>query len=388
IVFDIQDYIERIFALYLSNLSLNFGLNFNFSSLPHPLKDYSQHILRFFDNQIEQLTEQHQGDFKGANQDLQPIGKKIFENIAILNQWIDDQTDLLQPWVQIGRRMKKSLNSLRGEINQKLEDFEQYAQSLQEHNTKMELEDIISNKIHELESLLNEYQETTAPIIDRNFPEIEELKKIVKDYLNRMIHLKKDMNQILKEYKSKDLDIVPLVSMWENKYDEVLNRTKFSLRKNISELFAQFNTVLEEEKEFSDTLKNINVHDEIPINFSGDLINPERFTVNDLRSRIAKLNNKIGEVKEISNKLTTEKERYTQLLEGQLKEQGLESKKCIICHKLVNVAEDHYIKCEFCGSLSHYTCAVWWLNKYNSCPVCNNKYTIPNNDLYDPDEIS
>ena len=51
--------------------------------------------------------------------------------------------------------------------------------------------------------------------------------------------------------------------------------------------------------------------------------------------------------------------------------------RCGICHKYVELHEDS-ILCSYCGSKFHKSCVTRWILQYNACPICQNKYLIPN----------
>ncbi len=129
--------------------------------------------------------------------------------------------------------------------------------------------------------------------------------------------------------------------------------------------------------------------DELPSAFTSTLLQPERMTEKELRDRINAVNEKLLELEGQQHYLEEEKQKFQEYLGKVLKTtRNLETKQCVICHKPVDVTNDHFIQCEFCKSLSHYSCAAWWINKYNSCPVCHNSYTVPNSDVYDPDAVN
>jgi len=49
---------------------------------------------------------------------------------------------------------------------------------------------------------------------------------------------------------------------------------------------------------------------------------------------------------------------------------------CTICHIHINNS-DETIQCSYCGSKYHYSCVAEWLSKYNSCPMCQNQFIVP-----------
>ncbi|MHA1795488.1 MAG: hypothetical protein ACTSUK_05205, partial [Promethearchaeota archaeon] len=195
------------------------------------------------------------------------------------------------------------------------------------------------------------------------------------------------MNSVFIEYQKKGFNVLPLMETWMKKFESITNQASFTIRNTLTSLFSKYKSVLQSEQEFFETLSGYNSPDSALILKSLEILQPDRMSEADLRKQIEKIDQKLQKIDTIKNQYLLKREKLSSRLEDILKDHGLESKKCVICHQLVNVAEDNYIKCEFCGSLSHYTCAVWWIEKYNSCPVCHNKYTIPNNELFDPDQV-
>ena len=49
---------------------------------------------------------------------------------------------------------------------------------------------------------------------------------------------------------------------------------------------------------------------------------------------------------------------------------------CLICHKYIE-NKNIKIKCPYCGSSFHNTCAYRWFVNYNSCPYCLNQFIFP-----------
>jgi len=54
-----------------------------------------------------------------------------------------------------------------------------------------------------------------------------------------------------------------------------------------------------------------------------------------------------------------------------------EDKQCSICHH--KVRNKDLIKCSYCERVFHYKCISDWLITRNLCPVCLNKYILPEN---------
>lgn len=49
---------------------------------------------------------------------------------------------------------------------------------------------------------------------------------------------------------------------------------------------------------------------------------------------------------------------------------------CAVCHQKVDESQNS-IKCAFCGTIFHYNCVSNWLLQHNACPLCQNRFVIP-----------
>ena len=353
----------------------------------NPLKEIPRTMLDLLNRKQEEITSEYHGDFHTANQILQEHGKILFEIIDQIELRLKNISNLMNPWPDVLKKSYQMLNQLRGEISRQLEDFEQYSSSIQVDSDKIKLEQITQKNIRKIENLLKDYQKVTAPYIPESLPKIDELKEIIDDFHKKISNSNDDIEKTFREFGKKGVNITLIKDNWDEEYKAILNRAKYSLKGLIISIFHQFNNVLEKEQDFFNSLNEDPLKDNMQKFDSTDFLKPERLSEKDLRNKIKKYNNKILEIEDLKVKYSKEKENLVRILEQQLNENGLKSGTCAICRKSVNVAEDNFVKCEFCGALTHYTCVVQWIQHHNSCPVCMNQYTIPNNGLFDPDEL-
>ncbi|QEE15810.1 RING finger domain-containing protein [Promethearchaeum syntrophicum] len=353
----------------------------------NPLKEIPRTMLDLLNRKQEEITSEYHGDFHTANQILQEHGKILFEIIDQIELRLKNISNLMNPWPDVLKKSYQMLKQLRGEISRQLEEFEQYSNSIQVDSDKIKLERLSRENITNMEILLKDYQKITAPYIPESIPKIDELKGIIDDFQEKISSMKNDIDNTFNRFRKKGVNITSIKDKWDDDYTVILNRAKFSLKGLIISIFHQFNNVLEKEQEFFDTLNANSLGDNIQKYDSTDFLKPERLSEKDLRNKIQKFNNKILEIEDLKEKYLKEKENLVKILESQLNENGLRSGTCAICRRSVNVAEDNFVKCEFCGALTHYTCVVQWIQHHNSCPVCMNQYTIPNNGLFDPDKL-
>ncbi len=379
------------FLLQLTHsLTLTF-LNLNSSEILKPnsqfTKNFNPYLLDLLKKHQSTLIELNQGDMKVVNQQLQEYGDSLYQILEKLEDWLLIVKPLLSPVERISNKYKQSITHVRGNIDQELEEFEQYVKNLEQSKYKIELEKEIASKIKSLEKNLTDYQEKLSPLIKSHFPEIDMIKTIIHDHKAQIQEYNQAVQEKFEQFKDKKNNIYSLIQLWESKYQEILNRMDYSIKTSLQHIFHQYDEILRQEEVFFDSISSHSEEDTLPTFYSGDFVAKDAYGEEELRNRIKFLENKIQRYSSLTVKYSKERDFFISTLEDFLRKSGLESKKCIICHKEVNVAEDHFIKCEFCGSLSHYACVVWWLTKYNSCPVCHNKYSIPNNALFDPDKV-
>lgn len=379
-------YINRQTNLKMSLIAKRFGMVYVFNETSIASKEIPHNIQLQLEEFQDQITQKCQGDLNAANKELQKFGSRFFQLLDEMEKWENILDPMIKPWKQVLRKLKNMVNQLRGEINRKLDDFEQYSTSVQENNVKLELEQKINNQIARLETLLQDYQNKTMPYLEK-LPDLSPMTVLIEDFNTRAKSLKERMNKIFKDFSEKKININSNIDYWEDKYKEILNRSQFSLRSSLVRIFDQFSGVLEKEEKLFNTIQDATASTEDINLFPSKIVAPEGFSEKNIRKQIEKISQKLTNLDVRKQKFEEEKKRFLLLLEEKLSAKGLKSKKCIICHKSVKVAEDNYIKCEFCDSLSHYTCAVWWIQKYNSCPVCHNKYTVPGNQIFDPEQL-
>ncbi len=371
----------------MSQAAKEYDMGYSGDEDTNPLKEIPRSMLVLLNRKQEEITSEYHGDFHTANQILQEHGKILFEIIDQIELRLKNISNLMNPWPDVLKKSYQMLKQLRGEISRQLEDFEQYSSSIQIDSDKINLEKITRENINKMENLLKDYQNTTAPYIPESIPKIDELKGIIDDFQKKISNMKKDIEKTFKLFRKKGVNITSIKEKWDEEYKIILNRAKFSLKGLIISIFHQFNNVLEREQEFFDSLNEDPLGENMEKYDSTDFLKPERLSEKDLRDKIQKYSSKILEIEDLKSKYSKEKVKLVKILESQLNENGLKSGTCAICRRSVNVAEDNFVKCEFCGALTHYTCVVQWIQHHNSCPVCMNQYTIPNSGLFDPDKL-
>lgn len=384
----LEDMVIKLLHAQILDHAEKYHLNYGQNS--SPLKDLPRCISDRIEQLQQHLTTTNEGDLNAANRDLQERGTILYELVDNLEQWFNDMTSFLTPFSQVLRKPQNMITQVRGEIGRQLDDFDQYAQSVKEESDRTDLQQVLDEKIQSLEHTLETYNQEIAPLINQKIEIIPSLNQIIDKYDRQFSEIKTEVSQLFKSFRQqKELNLQPTFKIWEEKYEEIITRSRFPLKRALASVLDDFQIPLAKEDDFFKRVYEMSTNQEnVADSLSSEYLLPEKLSDRTLRDRINQINLKIEEIERVKALYSAEKLHFIQLLEQHLKTtHNIESKKCIICHKSVNVAEDHFIQCEFCKSLSHYTCAAWWVNKYNSCPVCHNQYTIPNSHLYDPSQM-
>jgi hypothetical protein len=384
----LEEYVLKLLHAQILANTEKYNLDYKPSS--NPLKDLARSVLERLNTMQQQLTTTNEGDLNAANKDLQEKGSVLFELIDTIEQWFNDISPFLAPFSQVLRKPQNMITQTRGEIGRQLDDFDQYTQSVQEESDRTDLQQVLEEHIISLEQILESYQQEIRPLITKKIDIIPALNQIIDKYERQFIDKKAEVSRLFKDYRQqKELNLQPTFKLWEERYEEIITRSRFALKRALASVLDEFQLPLSKEDEFFKRAYEIATNQEtVADSLSAEYLLPQKLSERTLRDRINQINVKIEEIERVKQLYSAEKLHFIQILEQHLKTtHNIESKKCIICHKPVVVTEDHFIQCEFCKSLSHYTCAAWWVNKYNSCPVCHNQYTIPNSQIYDPSQI-
>ena len=275
------------------------------------------------------------------------------------------------------------------EINRKQEEFEDFSDSLYELDTRASVDKELDEVLQVLDDKLTSYEETTLHLVEEEIPQIKQISEIIKNFQQEFEDIHTSAQNIFKKYKKNDASIYDAVRRWEETYFAEKHRAEFIITKMLSALIEKFKSIMKKEQGFMQSSSEFGLDDKkLSLMLSLDILNPETLTDQQIRDQMQYIDKKLNDIEEMKNVYTQTKISYKALLEKRLEKKGdIKSKVCVICHKKIDVVSDDYIKCEFCGRLSHYLCSAWWLEKHNSCPVCGNVYLQPGSDLYDSDQV-
>jgi hypothetical protein len=221
--------------------------------------------------------------------------------------------------------------------------------------------------------------------VEEEIPQIQQISAIMKTFQNEFDEIHNRAQKLFQKYQKDDVNIYDAVRRWEETYFAEKHRAEFIITKMLSVLIEKFKPLLKKES----GMEPFGIDDnKSSLMLSPDILNPETLTDDQLRSQMQYLDKKIKDLEKLKSVYSQRKISYKALLEKRLEKKGdIKSKVCVICHKTIDVVSDDYIRCEFCGRLSHYLCSAWWLEKHNSCPVCGNVYLQPGSELYDSDQV-
>ncbi|MCK4238646.1 MAG: hypothetical protein KAX33_05945, partial [Candidatus Lokiarchaeota archaeon] len=285
---------------------------------------------------------------------------------------------------------RKTINNINSEIQRRTENFENSAQSIYEEKVKAEVKDVIDNKIAKLNHMLNFYQQETSKTINQEFPELENIKNMLRKYTVETTKIQKEITKIFEDIRKKGVSPYSLIKNWEKNFTEKTNQMKFALYLSISKLFISFKEIIGKEEILFSTIKNIGLLDhEIPLNYRFTTLFPEKLSDDELKERIQSINSQIKKSNREKRLYQEEMSKLEEVLSSRIRlREGISTSnvQCTVCHKYINIARENIIVCPFCGSVFHYLCVAYWISKYNACPMCSNQFLDPNLGLFEDQE--
>ena len=313
----------------------------------------------------------------------------LLNKFRIIGNWLSSLKSYLKPYQKATLKFEDIIEDLTIEINRKQEEFEDYSEVLYEQDTRASVDKELDVVLHLLDDKLTSYEERTLYLVEEEIPQIKQISEIMKNFEKEFDEIHVRAQNIFKKYKKDDVSIYDAVKRWEETYFAEKHRAEFIITKMLSTLIEKFKPIMKKEQGFMQSSSEFGLEEKYSsLMLSPDIVNPETLTDGQLRSQMEYLDKKLKDLEEMKSEYTRTKIAYKALLERRLESKGdIKSKICVICHKNVDVVSDDYIKCEFCGRLSHYLCSAWWLEKHNSCPVCGNVYLQPGSELYDSDQV-
>ncbi|TXT57997.1 MAG: hypothetical protein BAJALOKI2v1_480025 [Promethearchaeota archaeon] len=333
-------------------------------------------------------------NYKEVKNEFSEDFKNVQKSIENIDQKFLEISNLISPYGEILDEFFEILSNLNDEIIRRKEEYIFFLKTLKEENLRDEIRSYISNKISEVNSLIDEYQDKAAKIINEEFPQLTQIREIFKDYKSKIQVIKEEIHQKLNTLEDEDIDIYHNIRQWEENFNKKTKELNYLISILLNKIVKNFKTLIDEETSFFNEISEISVKNEdrkpnIPLNYSLSESLIQTLTEKELKERIAEVKSKI-------NKISKEKELYKEnlvLLEETLEKRikiregiSVSTVQCNICREEIDLTEDKYIKCPFCQAVYHYLCVAFWLEKYNSCPSCQNQFLDPNNGLFETQE--
>ncbi len=165
--------------------------------------------------------------------------------------------EYLEPWDKVILRFQNAMAHSHDDVERTVNDFESYSNTVREESFRTDLNQIIDAKIADLETLLHQYESETSQLIENNFPEIQKMQEMLNKYESQVLKLKELMKSEFQKYREKDMDMYPSIKLWNEKYEELKNRIRFTIVNLITTFVKKFQIVFSDEQTFIKKLGNL-----------------------------------------------------------------------------------------------------------------------------------
>ena len=313
--------------------------------------------------------------------------------IQEVEDWILTLENYLNPYDSITEKFRKVFSNIGSEIYRRKNEYLSFIKTVKDEEVRVNIRKFIKDKISELNELIISYENETSLIIKEEFPQLTEIKEILKKYSAKIQTIKDEVYKALEAKKTQDIDIYQIIRLWEENFNRKKQQLTFLISLLINKLFKSFRELLDKEGFLFATITEISEQTEkfegLPLNFALSSFLAEKLTEDELRERIAEINSKINQLNNSLGLYQVELAKLEKILSNRVKlSKGISDSEvqCTVCHKYINFAKDKVITCPFCGSTYHYLCVAFWLSKYNSCPMCQNHFLEPHSELFEDQE--
>jgi len=359
--------------------------------LPKIANYYVNGLEKKYQEQISNISKFD--EFKKVKHEYSEKLEKFMSIMEGMDKTIDTFESYLKPFDDINVSLKKIFSNINSEISRRKEEYLIYLKTIKLERQRDNIRKFVSDKILEVNHLINSYQDEASIIIREEFPQLKHISEILRDYKLKMEKIKDEVYQKLNRDKEKNGNLYQVIKQWEDNLSSKTKQLSFLLSILLNKLFKNFKDLIEEEEELFDSITHITKisqesenEEDLPLNISLSSSLADKLTENELKQRIVEFNSKINK---LSKELVFYQEELTklnELLTTKVKiREGIFTSdvQCSVCHKLLNFSKDEIIKCPFCGAVYHYLCVAFWLSKYNSCPTCQNAFLDPNSGLFE-----
>ncbi|MHA1732762.1 MAG: hypothetical protein ACTSU5_12525 [Promethearchaeota archaeon] len=271
-------------------------------------------------------------------------------------------------------------------LGDKAHELTQQVRSIEDEIQLAKLREFVDGKVASMEKSLDHYERESSELVSLNAPIVERVRNLLSSFKEKFHDANGEVSREFKRYAKElpDLDVFPVLKNWEKVYGEINNRVKIVLSALMTRLLEPFKPIIEEEKDFFKSIGNQEASfEDLPLNFSFELLSPSKLSEVELRDRLNRIDQKLVELDRVVDLFTIQKEKYENALsEAVRRRRGIEATQCVVCHKVIDFAREEVIKCPHCGCISHRLCSLAYIEEHNNCPVCNNSYLIPDGRIY------
>ncbi|MBD3215704.1 MAG: hypothetical protein GF311_24040 [Candidatus Lokiarchaeota archaeon] len=332
-------------------------------------------------------------DFQQFESIIDEYSKKVddlYESIENIKDYINYYKPFLNPYEEMLDSLHKIFSTLLDNIFRRKEEFIYHLETIKKERMKQEIRSYTSEKIDELNSLIEKYRDEIAVLLKQKMPELENIEGIIDTYKHKINKIKDDVYTKLKEQGEEDLDQYQIIKSWEVNYKRRKDQIGFLLSQYLTNLYKDFEGLIEKEEALFSRIKDISQYgddlDEIPLNYAFSSFLANKLTEDEMRERMVELKAKLNRLSHLKALYEDELSQLEETLKTKVKiREGIATSniQCGVCRKEINFVSDKIIKCPFCDAVYHYLCVAFWLSKYNSCPSCQNAFLDPNQSIYE-----
>jgi len=313
--------------------------------------------------------------------------EKISRKMEVLDAFLIKCQELVGSKFIIFHWLIQLHSYLRDDLTRKEGEFVEYVKNIANEAQKGELQEKVNGVVKDLESSLQSYEEKTRVLLTEKFSQLQEvemeLKKFEKTYQDSV----QAISRLIQQYGDEQhVNVYSVLKNWEIYLIDFQKKMRFSASNLFASLADRFKPILEEERELLDNIITNEVNStggETPAHW----LDPPNLTIVENQQRIQSLDQRLKQLEGLRENLFQERLGIEKYLAGTIQsKEKIETAQCIVCHKVINFAEDQFIKCPACNRAAHYLCLAWWLDKHSRCVVCGSEYLIPDNYAYPEDE--
>ncbi|MFO8020145.1 MAG: hypothetical protein R6U96_16090 [Promethearchaeia archaeon] len=377
--FDILSEEKKFNVADVDKLSIN-------EYLPRIFKHYFEGIEMHYQHKIDNLREEE--NFDETIQSYQNDMAELNNSYKRLNEKIEHLSLFSYPYQEIIEPIRKILENIEDSIERRQETYIDYLKTLRTEKIRENARKFIDEKKKILNSLIDDVKEKTSTILHGEFPQLKKMQLILEDYRNKIAEIKKEVYSKLDTFKENNVDMYQQIKTWEKNLNIKQSQLNFIISMIFKRLYKNFKGLIDSEGMLFDSSSDLIEEGEeeaLPINFALSNFLIDKLTEQELKDRISQVKTNIKKSERALRLYKSELEKLeAQRTEKVKKREGIDSDelKCTVCRQKIKVGKDKIIVCPFCKNAYHYLCVADWINKYNSCPTCQNQFLDPNSGLY------